>query len=247
MKLPLALQLFSVREEMAADYKKTLERVAELGFTGVEFAGFFDIPAEELKAQLDACGLKAAGSHTAYDLLLNDLDGVIAYNKAIGNGNITCPGARWENKEQADELIGNFKKIASKLAENGLAFGYHNHAHEFFKIGDQYALEYLYTQMARENFVPEIDTYWVFNAGLDPVAFVRAYANQAKLIHLKDGTKSKALPLGEGDVDIQAILDVSAQIGAQWVIVEDETQEPKGFASVEIGMRNLRERFGIEL
>ncbi len=245
MKTLLALQLWSVKGDMEKDYKNTLKKVAELGFNGVEFAGFFDVKAEDMKACLDENGLKIAGSHTSIELLTDKLNEVISYNKTIGNTNIICPYYVVEDEKSLNTLIETLKPISKKLKENNLNLYYHNHAHEFIKINDEYALDTIYSSV--EDIKPEIDTYWVFNAGLSPVEYCKKYNGVCDLIHLKDGTKTTSTAIGEGEVDIQSVIDVAHEINAKWLVMEDETKDANGadcgFDSVKIGMNNLKTKY----
>ena len=247
MKLPIALQLWSVREDMAKDYKATRRRVKELGFDGVEFAGFFGVDAHEMKKTLDELGLKVAGSHTQPTELAEDLDGVIEYNKIIGNKNIVVVVSSlkpYDKVEVVDELVNLLKPMVKKLHDNGMELHYHNHYHEFTDLGGELALDRLYRLMPAEEISPQIDTYWAYYACGNPVGKLKEYGDRVKLIHLKDGDKNMvSAPIGEGEVDIQLVLDTACDIGAEWVIMEDETKDPKGFDSVSIGMKNLKEKF----
>lgn len=236
----LALQLWSVKDEFQADYENTLKEVAALGFQGVEFAGFYDIPAQVMKEKLDKYGLKAAGSHTPFETLTDDLDEVIRYNKAIENKNIVCPYYEVKDEESLQTLIQAFRPIALKLKEEGLNFYYHNHSHELFQIGNEYALDLLYKSFEADELKPEIDTYWIYHGGLDPIEYCRKYNKRCDLIHLKDGTKTESRPIGNGEVDIKGVLAVSEELHAEWVIMEDESTNPKGMESVKIGMDNLK-------
>lgn len=243
MKLPIALQLWSVKDAMSCGVEETLQKVSALGFNGVEFAGFFDVPAKEMKAMLDHYGLKVAGSHTPFDDLVHHTDEVIEYNRIIGNHRIVCPWFEVKDENSLNALISGLKSAEPKLKEAGMTLYYHNHNHEFFKIGTEYALDHLFSSFDADVLKPEIDTYWVFHAGVDPVEYCRKYKGRCDLIHLKDGTKTESKPIGEGEVDIQAILDVSCEINAAWVIMEDETWDPDGISCVTTGMNNLKTKY----
>ena len=91
MDIPVGLQLYTLREEMAEDFVGTLEKVADIGYTGVEFAGYGDLSARELKNHLDRLGLKACGSHVGYDEIVNNTEAVIEYSLKIDNDYIVCP------------------------------------------------------------------------------------------------------------------------------------------------------------
>lgn len=238
MKQLVGLQLYSLRDDFAKDYKDTLKRVSELGFQGVEFAGFHDIPAKEMKETLDLCNLKAAGSHTSYELLMEDLDGVIEYNKVIGNKYITCPWCSFPNEEAFEEIVHNFNQIGKRLAEEGFTFSYHNHSHEFEKLGDAYIFDALFE--ACDVVTPELDVYWVYRGHENSVEYTKKYANAMNLLHLKDGNMETGTALGDGEVDILGVLETVAKTDIEWVIVEDETPYPNAFASVQKSAEYLK-------
>lgn len=237
-QVSLGLQLYSVHGDMEADYKRTLERAAELGFEGVEFAGFFGVPAEVMKAELDRLGLKAAGSHTGLDLLRDDLDGVIRYNRILGNKNIVCPYADFKTEEETEKLIREFGEIEKKLSEEGFVFHYHNHAHEFRKFGGKTALDRLFEETAVH---PQPDIYWVYRGGEDPAAFLTRYSGRCTMVHMKDGTKEKETVAGEGEIDFEEVIRAAADGGVEWLILEDEVSVPTAFDSVEKGFRYLKQ------
>ena len=140
----LAVQLYTVREEAGKDFIGTLEKIAALGYEGVEFAGFFDIPANVLKNQLDRLGLTPVGSHTSIEQLVDHLDEVITYNKTIGNSNIVCPWSEVKDEESLELLVAQLKKVVQRLQDEDMILLYHNHDHEFKKIGENYLLDLLF-------------------------------------------------------------------------------------------------------
>lgn len=239
MEQLIGLQIYSLKNEFSEDYKGTLKKVSELGFDGVEFAGFYDIDAKELKETLDQYNLKAAGSHTSYDLLVGDLDGVIEYNKIIGNKHIICPYCTFQNEEAFYEIVHNFNEIGKRLLEEGFVFSYHNHSHEFEKIGDTYILDKIFESC--DVVVPELDVYWVYRGHENPVEYMEKYKDTMKLLHLKDGTTEEGSALFEGEVDIKGVLDAASSMNFEWIIVEDETPYPNSFDSVTRSMKNLKE------
>lgn len=243
MSAPLALQLYSVRDALKADFISTLKKVAELGFSGVEFAGFYGFSAEEMKKLLEENNLIAMGSHTGLDLLENDLEGVMAYNKAIGNDRIICPWAELDTPEQLEELVQKLAVIGKTLKENGFTFYYHNHDGEFKLFDGKYAFDILLEQVP--GLKAEVDVYWATVAGVSPVEYLKAHQDVTDLIHLKDGIGRKDTPVGEGEVDIQGVIDVSNEMKVKWLVVEDESTGDQ-IASVATGMKNLREKFTLK-
>lgn len=243
MSLPVALQLYTVRDETAKDFIGTLEKVAAMGYDGVEFAGFGDIPATQMKAVLDRLGLKAVGSHTMPDLLKEKLDEVIKYNLEIGNKYVICPWAPFKTKEDYVNAVRLFNEIGARCRENGLQFVYHNHDFEFTKFDGEYGLDILYNGTTPENMVAEIDTCWAFYAGVDPADYVRKYKGRCPLVHIKDlKTKENKefIEVGYGVIDIPEIVKAANEIGSEWLIVEIDTCPKPTLESAKISVDYLK-------
>lgn len=243
MNLPIALQLYSVRTEMARDFEGTLKKVAGIGYKGVEFAGFGGIPAERMKNLLNELGLVPVGSHTALKLLMEKPDEVIEYNLAIGCNYVICPYNEYRSKEDYIKFSNIYNEIGEKIREAGLEFLYHNHDHEFTKYDGEYGLEILFAGTKPENMAAELDAGWVFYAGVDAPAYIRAYKGRCPLIHMKDFSSidnRNFTEIGNGIIDINAISQAAADAGTQWLIVEhDECSMPE-LDSVRISFENLK-------
>lgn len=243
MKIPVAVQLYTLREETSKDFIGTLEKVAEIGYKGVEFAGYGNLTASQMKSCLDRLGLKPAGSHVGIDLLTNNLDEVIEYNLEIENPYIVCPWAKYETMEEYLEAAHLFNTIGEKCRKKGLQFCYHNHAHEFKVFNGVYGLDILFSETDPELVKAEIDTYWVQYAGIDPVEYIKKYSGRCPLIHQKDmeaGEGRGFAEVGNGIMDIESIYKASVEIGAQWFIVEQDECKRPAMESVRISYENLR-------
>ena len=243
MTLPIALQLYTVRDETGKDFIGTLEKVAAMGYKGVEFAGFGDIPAKRMKETLDRLGLKAAGSHTGIDLLKDKLDEVIEYNLEIGNKYVICPWAPFKTKEDYVDAARLFNEIGAKCKARGIQLAYHNHDFEFVAFDGVYGLDILYSGTSSENLVVELDTCWVFFAGVDPVEYIGKYKGRIPLVHLKDlKTKDRndMIELGDGMIDIEAIARAAEAAGSEWLVVEMDTCPRPTLESARICIENLK-------
>src|SRR5438874_1914792 len=136
-KIPVGLQLYSVREECKTDLPGTLAAVAKIGYKGVEFAGYHGRSAKELRKLLDDNGVVACGTHTPFETIQPaNLDATMEFNQIIGNKFLIVP---WMNetdsKKEWSERAKLFDDTAEKLKPHGLAVGYHAHAHDFKSIG----------------------------------------------------------------------------------------------------------------
>ncbi|GAA3401895.1 sugar phosphate isomerase/epimerase [Paenibacillus hodogayensis] len=232
----VGIQLYTLREETSKDFVGALRKVAEAGFAGVEFAGYGGLEAGELKKLLDELGLKAIGSHVGIKRLEEALDEEIAFNKTIGSSYIVCPGLGKEYRDSEEawrRTFGLLEDIGRKCAEQGIPFGYHNHAFELEEnVGDQTALAALFDTVPAGTLKVELDSAWVYAAGHDPIATIGKYAGRIPLVHFKDLRRTEegkwlTVELGTGSVDLKAIANAADEAGAEWLIYEqDLTQNP---------------------
>ncbi|MBQ9099461.1 MAG: sugar phosphate isomerase/epimerase [Clostridia bacterium] len=239
------LQMYSVRDITKENLKDALRQVAEMGYTYVEFAGFFGNTAEDVKAWMDEYGLKCSGTHTSGDLISPwKIKDTIAYHKAIGCTNLIVPSAKWKTVEEMEYNMALFNYAQKKLAEEGISLGYHNHSGEFYPTPYGKIVED--EIMARTSIDIEIDTFWLFNAGIDPVPYLEAHKDRIKVIHLKDGTVlrdgngsfanarngAEGKSVGSGMAPVKAVRDWAIQNGVLMVI-ESEGLDPTGPAEVK--------------
>ncbi|MCU1263491.1 MAG: Sugar phosphate isomerase/epimerase, partial [Bryobacterales bacterium] len=133
-RIPVALQLFSVRKQCEENLAATLARVKGIGFNGVEFAGYYNHGPAELRRMLDHQGLLCCGAHVPIALLLDRFDSTVEFHRALGNRILIVPGLPASYKQSIDgwmEAARMFETLSTKLASAGLILGYHNHAVEF--------------------------------------------------------------------------------------------------------------------
>ncbi len=245
------LQLFSVRDLAKDDFREALRRVAEMGYRYVEFAGFFDHPASEVKAWLDEFGLKASGTHTQLPALTPDtIEDTIAYHKAIGCTDLIVPVANWGTEEDMKNNIAQLNRAQKHLAEAGITLGYHNHSAEFYRTPYGKIIEE--ELIANTDICLEFDTFWLFNAGIDPVAYCEAHKDRIRMIHIKDGNPPDTLrdfetankgvegrSLGSGKAPVCAVHEWAKKNGVL-MVVESEGLQPTGIEEVQRCMDFLR-------
>jgi len=188
-KFNVGIQLYGVRNAMAADFEGTLKKVRDMGYEYVEFAGFFDRKAEDIRAILDELGLKCISCHIGLDFFNDDPQGAVEYLKTIGikysvvpwySENLLAGSDEWENSKA------RFNKVADLLHENGLMLGYHNHDFEFKKVDGKYIHDYIFEAVPADRIEPELDTCWVHYAGIKPEEKIREFAGRVHVVHLKD-------------------------------------------------------------
>ena len=243
MKIPVALQLYSVREDCSRDFIGTLKRVAEIGYEGIEFAGYYEMEAKEIKKILDDFSLKVAGTHTGIETLLGDqLQKTIEFNSILGNKFLIVPGLPEEytnSKEEWLEAAYLFNEISQRLKPYGMRVGYHNHWIEFKPIDGEIPWD-IFFEAANSDIVMQLDTGNCMRGGGDPVKILKKYSERVATIHLKEfsSTDEKAI-LGEGEVDWNEILSL-CRGKTEWYIIEQESYAYPPIKCVELCLKNLR-------
>lgn len=235
------LQMYSVRDVTATDLRGALEQVAKLGYENVEFAGFFDHSGEEVAGWLKEFGLRASGTHTGYGLLDDEhMADTIAMHKAIGCDLLIVPGVHPKTQAEVDVILANMRKYQKILAAEGIRLGYHNHSHEFVPIEGGPTLEERFFN--ETDILLQLDTFWVYNAGEDPIAWMDrvAAAGRLPVIHIKDGFEGgKGMPLGKGSAPVDKVYRKAIELGVP-MVVESETLTPSGMDEAEVCIAYLK-------
>ena len=239
------LQLYSVRDSAAENFEEMLASVAKMGYSLVESAGFYDRTAEQVKETLDKNGITLCSTHTSFRRVRDELDETIAFHKEVGCNDIVLPGAPIDTATEIDELVEVINGAIPKIEAAGMKLHFHNHSREFIPNADG---QIPHDELAsRTKVYFEIDTFWAFNAGLDPLELLEKYADRVTLIHLKDGipqdwndADSVAIgkSLGLVEAPIEAVRNKAIEMGLT-VIVESEGLEPCGLNEAERCIRYL--------
>lgn len=243
---PIALQMYSLREESEKDFLGTLTKVSEMGYDGIEFAGYGGLPAEELRKVLDGLGLKAASSHIPLAALEQELEEIMDYQHALGSKNIVCPYLPPERRTDEDyyKLIPILNKIGEKCFREGINFSYHNHDFELVQLDNgKTALELLLEETNPLWVQTEFDVYWLTKAGEDPVKWIERYHNRTPLIHLKDMTTDGEkffAELGTGGVKIDGVLQQGSKSNLEWWVIEQDQSRRTPLESVKISLDYLK-------
>ncbi|MBQ2735650.1 MAG: sugar phosphate isomerase/epimerase [Clostridia bacterium] len=240
------LQLYSVRDLAKENYEEALKQVAAMGYKMVEPAGFFGLPASEVAAMLKHYGLTACSTHTGFQLMVDDFAGQVAYHKAIGCHDLILPSAPFKTAEDITATVDAINRWQPALEAEGIRLHYHNHSKEFWKNQDGLIAQ---EELAdRTNILFELDTFWVFNAGLNPLDVMEQYRNRLHFIHLKDGipqtlSDSESKPvgksLGSGKAPIEAVRKKAIEKGVK-IVVESEGLDPTGIEEVKRCIDHLK-------
>ena len=244
-KLPIALELYSVREDAAKDLKSVIEAVAKMGYEGVEFAGYHGHSAQELRQMLDDNGLKCCGSHLGIQTLLGDeLDKTAEFNKILGNEFLIIPGLSKEynsSKEAWLKTAAIVNEISDRLKPYGQVTGYHNHHTEFQPLDGEMPWDTFFGNTKQE-VVMQFDCGNSMHGGAEAGPFLHRYPHRARTVHLKEysSTNDTAL-IGEGEVKWAEIFELCETIGStEWYIVEQESYAHSPLECVDRCLKNLR-------
>jgi sugar phosphate isomerase/epimerase len=229
-RIPIAVQLYSIRNHCAENFDVALEKVAAMGFEGVEFAGYYgyaEKPAA-LRDRLKALNLKAAGTHVRLDTLRGDaLKATIEFHQTIGCKFLVVPmDAAMVDPEKSKGFAEEFNKISETLKPLGMACGYHNHQNEFKKDGDTTYWD-LFATRTNKDVILQQDCGWTMTAGQDPIAYIKKYPGRTKTTHFKptvrQGDEGKKPIIGQDSLDWKAIYATCQAVGGtEWVVVEQE-------------------------
>ncbi len=243
---PVAIQLYSIRDLMEQDVFSTLEAVKAAGFAGVEFAGYFGIPADNMRAKLDELGLVTAGTHTGIGELTPDtIEATLAYNKAIGNNFIVIPGLPKEMTASYEACIETGKKlnqIAEQVEAAGMTLYYHNHYHEFETFDGRYILDILMENAPKLKM--ELDCYWIAYAGVAPLPYIQKYGARCDLLHIKDmlpDDNKTCTEVGTGIIDYKAIFAEGKKNDTKWYVLEQEEFSIPELESIQISAKYMND------
>jgi sugar phosphate isomerase/epimerase len=245
MSIPIGLQLYSIREACAEDLPGTLAAVAEMGYEGVEFAGYQGRSAEELRQMADDVGLAVCGTHIGLDTLLGEeFEQTVEFNQVLGNKFLIVPGLsadRTSSRGAWLETAAVFNEIAEKLRPLGMYTGYHNHKTEFAPMEGEAPWDAFLMNTIPE-VVMQIDLGNCLRGDADPVQSLERYPGRALTVHLKEYSKTNERALiGEGDVPWAEVFQLCETTGkTEWYIVEQESYAYPPLECVDRCLQALR-------
>ena len=236
------VQLYSIKDAIAADFEGALKKVSEIGYEYVEFAGDYGgHTAEEVKAILDKYSLKSISAHCGVDAIDQKL---LDFFKVLGVKYVTIPcydPAAFRSEDGRKIIVEKFTKAAELTQKNGMVLQYHNHEFEFGKLDDgRYYLDWLFDTIP--SLEVQLDVCWVLYAGASPVEYINKYASRMKTIHFKDFSADKLgfcdnekfpkekngfmyRPMGRGIQNFDEIIAALDKTSVEYTIVEEEQEE----------------------
>ena len=241
-KIPVGLQLYSVRSEAAKDPAGVIAAVAKMGYKGAEFAGYFGKSAADLRKMLDDNGLKCCGTHTALTTLQgNELAKTIEFNKTLGNKYLIVPGMPAKTKQDWLDRAKEFNELADKVKPHGMVVGYHNHGKEFQPIDGERPWDIFFGNTKKE-VVMQFDVGNAMGSGGVAVEYLKKYPGRALTLHAKPWSKSnpKAV-IGEDELPWAEIFNLCETIGGtEWYIVEYEVGGVPPLEAVENCLKGIK-------
>jgi sugar phosphate isomerase/epimerase len=242
--LPIALQLYTVRDETAHDFAGTLRQVAALGYHAVECAGYGNLSGSELLTLLGETGLRAPASHCLrLDMSEEQLAHELVFARQIGCEYVVIP---WIGLERCTStplatLAQQLEATGRRAREAGLQLLYHNHAYSFERLQNAHLLlDALLAACDPALLGLELDVYWAAYAGIDPLAYVRQHHGRIPLLHLKDMDAEREMSeVGDGTLDIAGIITAAEESGVRWLIVEHDHPSMPSLESARRSLHNL--------
>ncbi len=247
--LQVGLQLYSVRDDCAKDLPGVLKAVAAMGYTGVEFAGYYGRSAEELRKMLDEDKLKCYGTHVELNALLGDnLDKTVAFCQVLGCKFVVVPWLpeeRRNSKQAILETVRLFDEIAKKLQTQGMIVGWHNEDYEFKQIEGATIWDTFWAN-ADKQVAMEFDTGNALSAGEQAAPYLLKYPKQVLAAHVKDfSATNKTALLGEGDEHWNEVIPIlKKKTATRWFIIEQESYGSPPLVCVEKCLRNFEKLWG---
>ncbi len=251
-----AVQVIIFGKRNETDFAGVVRNIAAAGYNGFEAGNLFAALGEETTRRLlDETGLVPVGAHFGYGEYADadKLGKHIAFAQAVGIKHLMCSGvADSKTAEGYRQSSAVFNAAGKCLADAGLSLNYHNHAWEFDPLGDVNGMEILANETEPQYVKFNLDIFWLHYAGQDPAAFIRKHKDRTGYFHLKDGRKSSQgivhpefTELGRGEVDLPAAMQAIREVGAEFLVVEQDSTHLTPLESISISRDYLRDTLGV--
>lgn len=260
MKLPIAIQLYSLRESTSADVEGTLRALKEMGYDGVELAGFYGKSASELRKLCESVGLIPVSAHFGYVDLVENIDSYVDYLYELGCGYAaiaSMPREFHKGGEKHEGAYETVKRISAKFKAHGIQLVYHNHNYEMCEYEGKRLYDWLFENMSEEELQPEIDTAWFELEVGEAEQYIRKFKNRCDLVHIKsyyakegfdELVHSPETPkrrnsfdfcnYSRGRVDVARMARAAEESGAKWIVVEQDRADD-GLSELESAKINV--------
>jgi len=253
-KKNIGLQLYSIRDSIRKDVPAAIEKVAQMGYTFVEPAGygdgkFYGMEPDEFKALCENHGMLVLSSHTSrqlpdssnYEETMAWWDKCIDAHVVVGAKYIVQPSmgrSAYESIANLKLWCDYFNAVGEKCNAKGIRFGYHNHDREFTTVhGDTVMYDFMLRNTDPEKVMFQLDLYWCVVGGKDPVDYFNKYPGRFELWHIKDKEEVGA----SGMMDFEAAWAAAEVSGMKYGIVEVEKYNYDQFTSCKMSLDFLNE------
>ena len=234
---PIAVQLYTLREQAATNFRGVLERLGAAGYRGVELAGFHDLTPDDFARVAADNNIEVASAHINMGRTA-DLEAAIDTHLGVGATTMVIPMMPpdgFADLEAIDKTAGYLNKANTIARTRNVKLGYHNHYWEFASVIDgRSAMAHLFERLDETMFV-ELDIYWASVGGADPISVINDFGDRVQLLHVKDGPggdpKEPMTAVGGGSIDIGGA--IRAASNAAWHIVELDQCATDMFEAVE--------------
>ena len=243
----IGLQLYTVRRELEKDFEGTLAQIAALGFSEVEFAGYFNHTPQQVKAILARHNLSAPSAHIPLAALRGDLQEAINAAKVIGHQYLICAYLAAEERKSLDDykkIIDLFNRAGEQLQKAGLQFGYHNHDFEFVPMDGKIPYDLILAGTDAKAVKLELDLYWITKAGQSPLHYFASHPGRFPLVHVKDmdaTPKRYFKEVGRGVIDFKEIFASADKAGVKHYFVEQDETPGSPFTSIKTSIDYLKQ------
>ncbi len=251
-RIPLGVQLYTVREQAAKDLPGTLEKIHDIGYEEVELSGeSYTFPAMQLGYMLHEAGLNAPSGHFDYD----SLPGRFSYASQLGLKWVVCPmlpHAMW-TLDGFHGAAKQFNELGKRAKDMGMQFAFHNHDYEFANYGEgKTGYEILVQETDPELVFFELDCYWATQAGQNPLTMLQTMGKRIRMLHLKDRkggfptsfdmepSSGHFVPVGMGAIDWKPILAEAERLEVKHYFVEQDDTYGHPFKSISESYKYLR-------
>jgi sugar phosphate isomerase/epimerase len=242
----IGIQLYTLRDQLALDFEGTLAAIAKLGYSEVEFAGYYGRSPAEIKTILSDLNLSATASHIPIEVVESGFENAIETAVALGLSYLVVPYLAAQRRTSLDD----YRKIATQFnvagelaAKAGLLFAYHNHDFEFQTMDGKMPYDILLSDTDPDLVKMELDLFWIIKGGQDPVNYFSMHPGRFHLCHIKDMSNSgKMVDVGKGEIDFTEIFRHISKAGLRHFYVEhDRPNDSLASAAVSFqSVQNLR-------
>lgn len=223
------IQLYSVRNELEQDTPGTLTVLREAGYDYVELYGVDPDDAVHWRDMLQKSNLSVIAAHVDYELVVDKTQAVVAMARTLNYEDIIVPWLQLDTLAEWEAAAQKMDEVGAAVAGEDLRLGYHNHDHEFARVGDKRPFDIIFGTAKPENLFLELDVRWGSAHGSDPLEIIRTFGDRCRFLHLKEDPVShdpeESADLGKGTIDWPAVIQAGRAIGVRGYIVEQDNSD----------------------